>query len=847
MAETYEGLYVKFGANTVEFDNSVKGMNKALAGLKKDISTLNKQLKFDPDNVDLLNQKLANFKEQARVGALKIKELRKQQEALGKDKVGTAEWNKLELEINKVEAQMVSVNNAASKTKKRIQDVGDPQSVYNLDKSINDVAADLDIVNRKLKLDPSNVELSAEKMKLLGEQAKLANQKVESLKREQQALGSKNIGTNEWKSLQRAIGNAEIEAKQLENAIQDVGDPQSVYNLDKAINDVAADLDIVNRKLQLDPSNVDLSAKKMLLLKEQSELANQKVVSLMKELASFGIEDIGTAEFKEVQRALGNAEIEAKQLENAIEDLGNAGKEASDEVGEIKNSLSAGAIGGAVSGAVQSMADSLGNLIEETKEYRMIMASLEESSKNAGYSASETRQVYQTLQGVLGDTQSAATATANLQALGLSQQDLMNVTNASIGAWAKYGDSIPIDGLAESINETIKAGQVTGTFADVLNWAGTNEDEFNQKLSQCKTDAERTNVVMQELAKQGLTQSGKAWQENNKDMVEANNAQDNLNQALSGLAQTLQPIMTAIIQGLTQVVNWFNNLSPAGKTVVAIIGAIIGILILLGPLIMSVVTAMVASVPASTAAGAAAGGAAVGFGALAAPLLLIIGIIAAVVIAIAGIIIAIKNWGAITDWLSNKWNAFKEWISNLWNNIKSIFTNALNNIKTTVSNAWNNIQSFFSNGIQNVINIVSNIKSKIADKFKGLPTAIKNGIGNLASVGTAIINGILNGLAGIGGKIKDKIVDGISSAKRGLGSIINSIFGKSYGGMNYNVGVNGGSFLNDVIKMQKGFSMPKIMAGTNSATTLNISVSANNSNGMEIARAVERVIVRRLT
>lgn len=748
MAETYEGLYVKFGADTVEFDNSVKGMNKALAGLKKDISTLNKQLKFDPDNVDLLNQKLANFEEQARVGALKIKELRKQQEALGKDKVGTAEWNKLELEINKVEAQMVSVNNAASKTKKRIQDVGDPQSVYNLDKSINDVAADLDIVNRKLKLDPSNVELSAEKMKLLGEQAKLANQKVESLKREQQALGSKNIGTNEWKSLQRAIGNAEIEAK---------------------------------------------------------------------------------------------------QLENAIEDVGNAGKKASDGVDEIKNSLSAGAIGGAVSGAVQSMADSLGNLIEETKEYRMIMASLEESSQKAGYSTQQTEQVYRTFQGALGDTQSAATATANLQALGLTQQDLMTVTYASIGAMNQYGDSIPVDSLAESINETVKAGQVTGTFADVLNWAGTNEDEFNKKLAQCKTDTERANLVMQELATQGLPQAGKAWKENNKDLNDANLAQEDLTKAMATLAETLQPIMTTIIQGLTQVVNWFNNLSPAGKTVVAIIGAIIGILILLGPLIMSVVTAMVASVPASTAAGAAAGGAAVGFGALAAPLLLIIGIIAAVVIAIAGIIIAIKNWGAITDWLSNKWNTFKEWISNLWNNIKSIFTNALNNIKTTVSNAWNNIQSFFSNGIQNVINIVSNIKSKIADKFKGLPTAIKNGIGNLASVGTAIINGILNGLAGIGGKIKDKIVDGISSAKRGLGDIAASIFGKSFGGVNYNVGVNGGSYLTDVLKMQKDFSMPKIMAGTNSATTLNISVSANNSNGMEIARAVERVIVRRLT
>ena len=51
MAQEFEGLYVKFGANTVEFDNSVKGMNSALSTLKKDLQTLNKNLKFDPGNV----------------------------------------------------------------------------------------------------------------------------------------------------------------------------------------------------------------------------------------------------------------------------------------------------------------------------------------------------------------------------------------------------------------------------------------------------------------------------------------------------------------------------------------------------------------------------------------------------------------------------------------------------------------------------------------------------------------------------------------------------------------------------------------------------------------------------
>lgn len=73
---------------------------------------------------------------------------------------------------------------------------------------------------------------------------------------------------------------------------------------------------------------------------------------------------------------------------------------------------------------------------------------------------------------------------------------MTKLTDAAIGAWATYGDSIPIDGLAESINETIRAGAVTGTFADVLNWAGTSEDKFNEKLSKCKTESERVNLVM---------------------------------------------------------------------------------------------------------------------------------------------------------------------------------------------------------------------------------------------------------------------------------------------------------------------------------------------------------------
>ena len=214
--------------------------------------------------------------------------------------------------------------------------------------------------------------------------------------------------------------------------------------------------------------------------------------------------------------------------------------------GGVGGHLGKGFAGGAVVGGITQLTGAMFGLVESTQEYRSIMASLESSSTAAGYSAEQTAQTYGRLQSVLGDTQTAATATANLQAIGLSQQELMTVTDAAIGAWARYGDSIPIDGLAESINETIQAGQVTGTFADVLNWAGTNEDAFNEKLAAANSTSERANIVMQELANQGLAQAGQAWIENNQDIVAVNESTDKMDQAMGRLGETLSPLVATI-------------------------------------------------------------------------------------------------------------------------------------------------------------------------------------------------------------------------------------------------------------------------------------------------------------
>lgn len=212
------------------------------------------------------------------------------------------------------------------------------------------------------------------------------------------------------------------------------------------------------------------------------------------------------------------------------------------QLGSLKKML----VGGAVVAGLKAASDAIIGIVDETEEYRKIMGTLEASAQAAGYTAEQTAESYEYLYGVLGDTQTAATTVANLQAIGLAQGDLRNMIDSVIGAWATYGDSIPIDGLAESVNETIQAGQVTGTFADVLNWAGVSEDEFNAKLAAANDSTERAQIVLNQLANQGLPETAKAWRDANEDIVAYNESQMKLDEAMGQLGETLAPVAAGL-------------------------------------------------------------------------------------------------------------------------------------------------------------------------------------------------------------------------------------------------------------------------------------------------------------
>lgn len=272
------------------------------------------------------------------------------------------------------------------------------------------------------------------------------------------------------------------------------------------------------------------------------------------------------SELKQNDNALDEMHRGLRDAETGLENFDKAADDAESGAKGFGSSLKDALIGGGIVAAVQGIASSITGLVDNMTEYNRIQASLEISSQKAGYTAQETANQFKTLYGVLGDDQTAATTTANLQALGLSQEQLQQVTNATIGAWATYGDSIPIDSLSEAINETAKVGTVTGTFADVLNWAGTSEDDFNAKLAQCSTESERMNLILQEMAKQGLVQAGEAWQENNKGIVANNQAQAELNETLSQFSELISPVVAMAKTGFNEILKSVLSLIEAFQT-----------------------------------------------------------------------------------------------------------------------------------------------------------------------------------------------------------------------------------------------------------------------------------------
>ena len=629
------------------------------------------------------------------------------------------------------------------------------------------------------------------------------------------------IGIDGYADFTRSMKNIISQSKELASEMKLV--TSEFDKNDTSQDKLAAQMQVLNKQ-------IDVQTKRVNLLGDRYQESEKKVSELRTQLQKTAQEYGNTSkEAQKVQQALdrqetatskakteyNNARAALNKMNGELADLRKQADGAADSVDDVADSIgdaakeAQGADFGDVLGAgaivegAKSIIDSIGQVIDETSEYRRIMASLDTSSAQAGYTADETSEAYRRLYGALGDEQSAATALANLQALNLNQDELMGMLDLVAGAWATYGDSIPIDSLSESINETIRTGTVTGTFADVLNWgaregetfgvmlkenteanqewndavndAVTAEDFFNLALQDAGSQAERANLLMQAMADQGLAATADAWYQNNQDIVAANDAQLNFTENAAQLAGRVAPAVNAVKAG-------FNDLFAAAlqategidfQAVADGITAAFNFLIENKDVIVSDLAIIGAGIAAlklakfATDIGSIISGAATltsVFPALGGAVTLLTGPFGLVIAAVTGVILVINTFG---DQIKAALQSVDDFLQNVfatdWTNIFGpVLGEILNGFMTNVKSVWDSIKSIFDGVIDFIRGVFTGdwerawngVKEIFGGIFGGLVSLVKaplNGIISLVNAAIGGINTLINGVNSIPG------------------------------------------------------------------------------------------------
>ena len=247
-------------------------------------------------------------------------------------------------------------------------------------------------------------------------------------------------------------------------------------------------------------------------------------------------------------------DIDESGFKSGLSKLGGVAKTA------LKGTVAA--IGGVATAATGAVTGLLA-LESATEEYRVAQGKLNTAFEAAGYGPETASKAYGDFYKILGDTDTATEASQLLAKLAENEEDVSTWTDIAAGVFGTFGDSLPIEGLIESANETAKVGQVTGVLADALSWAGISEDEFNEKLAECTSESERNQLIMDTLSRT-YDQASEAFYRNNEALIQARENQILLDDTLSQLGETVSKVknnlLSEFLPSIASVVTAFNDL-----------------------------------------------------------------------------------------------------------------------------------------------------------------------------------------------------------------------------------------------------------------------------------------------
>lgn len=344
-----------------------------------------------------------------------------------------------------------------------------------------------------------------------------------------------------------------------------------------------------------------------------------------------------------------------------------------------------------------------------------------------------------------------------------------------------------------------------------------SEEDFI-KLTEATSNYEGTATSVAETMQQGLN-------------GQLTSLKSKLETAAIAIGEKLMPIAEAFVGCLNNMVDKFNNLSPAMQNVVLVVA---GFVAALGPLLVIIASLIKLKQMWQVASTTLA----IANGALSLSVLALIGWIIAIVAAIAGVIavitylwntneefrnfiitcwssikeFAVAIWTAVSEFVVTSWETIKEFTIETWDAIVNFITTSWEFIKTLATSTWDMITGFINqsweaiksftttiwNAIKGVVETVWNYMSNIAktifnalkdfwnnwgDNIKRTFQNTWETIKNLFKSALDIISGIFNIFAGAFSGSWSQMWGGIKGVFIGIWNGIKSAFSSGINGL----------------------------------------------------------------
>ena len=636
------------------------------------------------------------------------------------------------------------------------------------EKQTTQLQRELREVDRLLKFNPDNVDLIRQKQELLTKAIDETSKKLNILKDAEKDVIEQfergDIGEEQLRAFQREIIQTDSKLANLRSKLEQVN--STLEDTDKTTTDTRNSFEKLKDTISEQESELSSLRKEYSnIVLEQGE-SSQEAQNLANKILSLN------DELQDNKRKLSDAERAANDLGNEYKEAGDSAKTAEGGFTVLKGALAnlaSDAIQGAIS-KIQEFVQSLFELSEATEEYRLMQAKLSGSAQTFGYDIDFVKEKYKEFYSYLSDDQMATNAITNLEGMGVSTETVSKSAEAAIAVWTAYGDSIPIESLTESINESSQVAKVTGVLADALNWAGISEEDFNTKLETCNSTQERADLIAQTLNDR-YGESKARFDEMSGSILESNKAQLELKDTQAQLGQAMEPVNTAltemkndslgklvpIVETCADAFMKFKNWLDEGGTAATIaqaalvgLGTAAGVAATAfgGMLIIKTVTAAINAAKVAMAA---------------LNITMSLNPIVLVVAAIAGLVAAF-----VTLW--NKSEEFRDFWTGLWDAIK-----------TAAGNVLDAIVNFFTQTVPEAFNsfveTCKNLGQSIADFFTSLPerisTAFSNVVTTISEWATNMINTVITAVP----QIVDSIVNFFSDLPYKIGYALGYVLG----------------------------------------------------------------------